>query len=127
MPLTNTHHGLYLHKGHNGWSFDGILIFGYNTNGFDQRYVMYALRLLCPGWSLVLGNYRHLLHVISSGTAGLRFCWSSGIMALLFVVLMNTGKGCYLEIKILITCLFVFNINPINSCIMLVWISLYYN
>ena len=73
MPITNTHHGLYLHKDHNNWSFGVILIFGCDINGFDQRYVTYALRLPCPGWSLVLGDYRHLLHAVSSGTAGLRF------------------------------------------------------
>ena len=50
-----------------------ILIFGCDINGFDQRYVTYALRLPCPGWSLVLGDYQHLLHAVSSGTAGLRF------------------------------------------------------
>ena len=73
LPITNTHHGLYLHKDHNNWSFGVILIFGCDINGFDQRYVTYALRLPCPGWSLVLGDYRHLLHAVSSGTAGLRF------------------------------------------------------
>ena len=31
------------------------------------------LRLPCPGWSLVLGDYRNLLHAVSSGTSGLRF------------------------------------------------------
>ena len=47
--------------------------FWFNINEFDQRYVTYTLRLPCPGWSLVLGDYRHLLHAISCGTAGLRF------------------------------------------------------
>ena len=46
---------------------------GCDINGFDQRYVTYALRLPCPGWSLVLGDYRHSLHAVSSGTAGLCF------------------------------------------------------
>ena len=73
FPITNSHHGLYLHTDNNNWSFGVILIFGCNINGFDQRYVTYALRLPCPGWSLVLGDYRHLLHAVSSGTAGLRF------------------------------------------------------
>ena len=49
------------------------MIFGCDIVGFDQRYVTYALRLPCPGWSIVLGDYRHLLHAVSSGTAGLRF------------------------------------------------------
>ena len=34
---------------------------------------MYALRLPCPGWIIVLGDYQHLLNAVSSGTAGLRF------------------------------------------------------
>ena len=73
LPITNTHHGLYLHKDHNIWTFGGILIFGCDINGFDQRYVTYALCLPCPGWSLVLGDYYHLLHAVNSNTAGLRF------------------------------------------------------
>ena len=93
LPITNTHHGLYLHKDHTNWSFGAILIFGCDINRFDQRYVMYALRLPCPGWSLVLGDYQHLSHAVRSGTTGLRFCWLSVTMALLFVVLMNTKKG----------------------------------
>ena len=73
VPLTKTHHGLYLHKDHNNWSFCVILIFDCDINGFDQRYVTYALRLPCSGWSLVLGDYCNLLHAVSSGTSGLRF------------------------------------------------------
>ena len=69
LPITNSHHGLYLHKDHNNWSFGVVLIFGCDINGFDQRYVTYALRLPCPGWSLVLGDYQHLLHAVSSGAA----------------------------------------------------------
>ena len=49
LPITNTHHKLYLHKCHNNWSFGVILIFGCDINGFDQRYVTYALCLQCPG------------------------------------------------------------------------------
>ena len=73
MPITDNHRGLYLHKDYNNWSFGVILVFGCDINGFDQRYVTYALRLPCPGWSLILGDYRNLLHAVSSGTAGLRF------------------------------------------------------
>ena len=73
LTRINSHHGLNLHKDDNNWSFGVILIFGCDIQGFDQRYVTYALRLPCPGWSLVLGDYRHLLHAVSSGTAGLRF------------------------------------------------------
>ena len=73
MPITDNHRGLYLHKDYNNWSFGVILVFGCDINGFDQRYVTYALRLPCPGWSLILGDYRHLLHAVSSDTAGLRF------------------------------------------------------
>ena len=73
LPITNSHHGLYLHRDHNNWRFGVILIFGCDIDGFDQRYVTYALRLPCPGWSIVLGDFQHLLHAVSSGTAGLRF------------------------------------------------------
>ena len=73
LTRINSHQGLYLHKDENNWSFGVILIFGCDIQGFDQRYVTYALRLPCPGWCLVLGDYRHLLHAVSSGTAGLRF------------------------------------------------------
>ena len=55
---------MYLHKDHNNLSFGVVLIFGCEINGFDQRYVTYALRLPCPGWCLVLGDYRHLLHAV---------------------------------------------------------------
>ena len=73
LTRINSHHGLYLHTDDNNWSFGVVLIFGCDIKGFDQRYVTYALRLPCPGWCLVLGDYRHLLHAVSSGTAGLRF------------------------------------------------------
>ena len=109
LPITNTHHGLYLHKDHNNWSFGVILIFGCDINIFGQIYVTYVLHLLYWGWSLVFGNYRHLLHAVSSGTAGLRFS----------LVVSNHGsavqgvdgyeKGCCFEIKICITHVFVFN------------------
>ena len=69
----NTHHGLYLHKDYNNWSFDVILIFGCDINRFDQRYITYALRLSYPKRCLVLGESCHFLHAVSSGTAGLRF------------------------------------------------------
>ena len=49
------------------------MVFVCDINRFDQRYVKYALRLPCPGWSLILGDYQNLLHAVSSGTAGLRF------------------------------------------------------
>ena len=32
LPITNTHHELYLHKDHNNWSFGVILIFGCDIN-----------------------------------------------------------------------------------------------
>ena len=49
-----------------------VLIFGADLSGFDQRYVTFALRLPCPGWSLVMGNFRELLHCVEAGS-GLRF------------------------------------------------------
>ena len=73
MPKTDNHWGLYLHKDYNVFSFGVILVFGCDINRFDQRYVTYALRLPCPGWSLIIGDYRNLLHAVSSGTARLHF------------------------------------------------------
>ena len=49
------------------------MVFGCDINGFDQRYVTYALQLPCSGWNLILGDYKNLLHDVSSGTLGLRF------------------------------------------------------
>ena len=40
--------------------------------GFDQRYVTATIRLPMPCWSIVIGDFRHLLHCVESGT-GLRF------------------------------------------------------
>ena len=56
-------------------SFGEILIFGADINGLDQRYVTFALKLPCLGWSLVLEDYCNLLHAVSSGKNinGLRF------------------------------------------------------
>ena len=74
-PIGDNHDGLYLHKDKNNWKFGAVLIFGADIDGFDQRYVTFALRLPCPGWSLVLGDYRNLLHAVSKGNNnnGLRF------------------------------------------------------
>ena len=70
--LENKHHGLYLHRDTNNDGWGAVLIFGADLSGFDQRYVTFSLLLPCPGWSLVLGDYRYLLHTVSSGN-GLRF------------------------------------------------------
>jgi hypothetical protein len=69
------HEGLYLHKDGNNYSFGAVLIFGADFDGFDQHYVTYKLRLPTPGWSLVLGDYRNLLHAVSksNNSGGLRF------------------------------------------------------
>ena len=73
--IGDNHDGLYLHKDKNNWGFGAVLIFGADIDGFDQRYVTLALRLPCPGWSVVLGDYRNLLHAVSKGKNknGLRF------------------------------------------------------
>ena len=70
--LEARHKGLYLHRDQNNDGWGVVLIFGANLKGFDQRYITYALRLPCPGWSLVIGDFRHLLHCVESGS-GLRF------------------------------------------------------
>ena len=70
--LDQKHPGLFCHADYNNWGFGAVLIFGCDISGFDQRYITYALRLPCPGWSLVIGNYRELLHAVSSGSATLR-------------------------------------------------------
>ena len=70
--LCTRHHGLYLHRDQNNDGWGAVLIFGADVMGFDQRYVTLAVRLPCPGWSLVIGDFRRLLHSVCSGT-GLRF------------------------------------------------------
>ena len=107
FPIRKTHPGLYLHKDHNNWSFGVILIFGCDIIGFDQRYVTYALRLPCPGWSLVLRDYWHLLHVNSSGTAGLPFSLVVSNHGSTVRGVDEYGKRCCFKIKICITHVFV--------------------
>ena len=89
------HRGLYLHRDQNNDGWGAVLIFGADLEGFDQRYITYAVKLPCPGWcgvpacigciacvvfcarlmgtscarcrSLVLGDFRRLLHCVASG------------------------------------------------------------
>ena len=56
----------------NTYGFGAVLVFGYDIDSFDQRYLTYALRLPCPGWSLVIGNCRELLHAVHCGSTSLR-------------------------------------------------------
>ena len=49
-----------------------MLVFGADLEGFDQRYVTLSLRLPTPGWCLVIGDFRYLLHCVEGGR-GLRF------------------------------------------------------
>jgi hypothetical protein len=71
-PLGARHGGLYLHRDSNNDKMGAILVWGAALEGFDQRYVTLSLRLPIPGWSLVIGDFRHLLHCVTQG-AGLRF------------------------------------------------------
>ena len=108
--------------------FGVVLIFVYDINECYQRYVTYALPLPCLGWILVLGDYRHLLHAFSNGTAVLRFLLVAsnhdsavgGIDEYGKKVLPRNRNTYHLPVSI-------FNINLINSGIILGWISLYYN
>jgi hypothetical protein len=70
--LVDWHNGLYLHRDQNNDGWGAVLIYGADFSGFDQRYVTFAVRLPCPGWSLVIGDFRRLLHCVESGS-GLRF------------------------------------------------------
>ena len=70
--LGEKHAGLYLHRDNNNDGWGAILVFGAEMRGFDQRYVTLALRLPMPGWTLVVGDFRHLLHCVTEGE-GLRF------------------------------------------------------
>lgn len=74
-PIGANHEGFHLHKDKNNWGFGAVLIFGSEIEGFDQRYVTLALRLPCPGWSVVFGDFRNLLHSVSksNNSNGLRF------------------------------------------------------
>ena len=69
----DTNSGQYLHEDYNNWGFGAVLVFGAGYVGFDQRYVTMALQLPCPGWSIVFGNYRDLLHSVTPGKNGIRF------------------------------------------------------
>ena len=70
--LGERHAGLYVHRDENNAGWGAVLIFGADLDGFEQRYITLSLKLPCPGWSLVVGDFRYLLHCVESGT-GLRF------------------------------------------------------
>ena len=61
-----THPDLHRDNNNDGWG--AILTFGVDWRGFEQGYVTFALELPCPGWSLILGDYRNLLHYVRSGS-----------------------------------------------------------
>jgi hypothetical protein len=65
--------GRYLHRDQHNSGWGAVLIFGAGFTGFEEQYVTLALELPCPGWSLVLGDFRYLLHMVRSGRGGLRF------------------------------------------------------
>jgi hypothetical protein len=71
MQQQRQHGGLYLHRDQNNDGWGAVLTFGVEWKGYEQGYVTLALELPCPGWSLVIGNYRSLLHYVRSGV-GLR-------------------------------------------------------
>ena len=70
--LGQRHGGLYLHRDHNNDKWGAVLVWGAELLGFQQRYVTLALQLPTPGWSLIIGDFEHLLHCVTGGS-GLRF------------------------------------------------------
>ena len=71
-PLGKRHGGLYLHRDRNNDKWGAVLVWGAELLGFQQRYVTLALQLPTPGWSLIIGDFEHLLHCVTGGS-GLRF------------------------------------------------------
>ena len=70
--LGKQHAGLYLHRDQNNDKWGAVLVWGAGIIGFNQRYVTLALQLPTPGWSLIIGDFEHLLHCVTAGS-GLRF------------------------------------------------------
>jgi hypothetical protein len=65
QPLGARHGGLYLHRDNNNDKMGAISVWGAALEGFDQRYVTLSLRLPVLGWSLIIGDFRHLLHCVT--------------------------------------------------------------